>query len=90
MTQLQDLDPAKLPKPGQLYRHYKGGLYLLLCLGRLSEDRDEVMAVYFSLKKKTVWIRPIEMFLELVPWSDGSMRPRFSLDEPGLPPGTEE
>ncbi len=78
------------PLEGPLFRHYKGGLYRLITIGRLSEDRTEWMAVYESLRKKTVWIRPLRMFLEPVPWSDGSIRPRFTLDAPDLPPGTEE
>lgn len=75
---------------GLLFRHYKGGLYRLITVGRLSEQRDQWMVVYFSMRKETTWIRPLEMFIELVPWSDGVLRPRFCVESPDLPPGTEE
>lgn len=49
-----------------LYRHYKGGMYRTITVGRSSEARDEEFAVYESLDKGNVWIRPLGMFLEHV------------------------
>lgn len=47
-----------------IYRHYKGDFYRTLCVGRMSEAREEECVVYISLKKGSVWIRPLGMFLE--------------------------
>lgn len=59
------------------YRHYKGGTYTLLLIGRNSEARDELFAVYVSHETQQVWIRPWAMFTELVRWPDDVIRPRF-------------
>jgi hypothetical protein len=62
----------------QSYRHYKGGTYTRLCVGFLSENRDQAMVVYVSHRKGSVWIRPLEMFCEPVIWPDGVKRERFT------------
>lgn len=81
--------PADLPEPGRLYQHYKGDYYRVITPGRLSEERDTWCVVYKSLKLGHVWIRPLTMFTELVPWPDGHMRPRFRLADK-LPQGMQE
>jgi hypothetical protein len=60
------------------FRHYKGGSYTLLMIGRSSEKRDEVFAIYVSHQTQQIWIRPWAMFNELVVWPDGVRRPRFT------------
>ena len=69
-------------KPGQIYKHYKGDTYKILCLGKHSETR-EWMVVY---ERQTdivhqgwkINIRPLEMFLEVV-HVDNYDGPRFQL-----------
>ena len=61
--------------PG-LYRHYKGGTYRALFVGRSSEDREQEFVVYQSLEKGLIWIRPLDMFLETVE-VNGQTKPRF-------------
>jgi hypothetical protein len=62
--------------PG-LYRHFKGGLYDLLCLARHSET-GEYMAVYRSVSGDGgIWVRPAAMWSEQVE-RDGYSGPRFS------------
>jgi hypothetical protein len=68
-------EPAKAFKPG-IYRHYKGNLYRAFFVGRLSEDREKEMVVYYSLERKTYWIRPLAMFTENVE-IEGKTLPRF-------------
>jgi hypothetical protein len=46
-------------KPGQIYRHYKGGLYTVVAVG-IKEDTLEPMVVYHSNKKGTTSIRTLE------------------------------
>ncbi len=68
-------DLAKSFKPG-MYKHFKGGMYEALLVGRSSEDREQEFVVYRSLEKGITWIRPIKMFFEEVD-RDGYKGPRF-------------
>lgn len=70
--------PVELPNEGRLYQHYKGDFYRIICRGRLSEERDQEMVVYRSMKFGSVWIRPLSMFMEDVLWPDGKHRARFT------------
>ncbi len=63
-------EPLRLGK----YRHFKGGMYQVLATARDSET-EEWMVVYQPLYvtageestgKKTLWVRPMSMFLETV------------------------
>lgn len=64
---LEDFE-IRVPRPGELYRHYKGGEYEVIAVGRLSEQRDAIMVVYRSLERGHVWIRPLGMWGEYVEW----------------------
>jgi molecular chaperone GrpE len=59
------------------YRHYKGGEYELLFIGKNTENKDEV-AVYRSLKDQVIWVRPLKMWLEKVEQKDKKVN-RFEL-----------
>ena len=63
------------PQPGQRYRHYKGGEYLIVATS-LAEDTLEPLVAYRSVQHGTVWTRTLVNFLELV-----DSNPRFSLIE---------
>ena len=52
------------PQPG-LYRHYKGGLYTLICVGRHSETA-EWLATYRCQADGSYWVRPLAMWNEAV------------------------
>jgi hypothetical protein len=74
-TQRVSPAPQALPEPG-VYRHFKGGEYELLYVACHSET-EELLAVYCSLNDPTTtWVRPLEMFTELVEHA-GSEQPRF-------------
>lgn len=45
------------------YKHYKGGLYELITVGKL-ENSSEEHAVYKSVTDGQIWIRPISEFKE--------------------------
>ena len=60
-----------------VYKHFKGGIYKTICIGRSSEARDQEFVVYQSLDRGHTWIRPLPMFLENVD-RDGYMGPRFT------------
>ncbi len=64
-----------------LYRHYKGGLYVVLGVGRMSEARDQLYVAYWSVARKTMWFRPLGMFVEEIRWPDGERRQRFTRED---------
>lgn len=64
-------------KPGK-YQHYKGKMYLVLCIAKHSESLED-MVVYISLyenPESQLWVRPAKMFGENVEYQ-GSKVPRF-------------
>lgn len=68
-----------VPQPKEIYQHYKGDFYEVICLARLSEQRDVVHVVYQSASLGHIWSRPLTMWNEYVEWPDGSFKPRFFL-----------
>jgi len=54
-----------LPIHGEIWRHFKGGEYRILAVGKHSENQQE-MVVYESVNRRQagVWIRPLEMWFE--------------------------
>lgn len=72
------------PKPG-MYKHYKGGTVKVLYVANHSETLEKFV-VYEALYecrtygKGSIWIRPLEMFMEDVE-IDGKKIPRFEFVE---------
>lgn len=58
------------------YRHYKGGIYELICEARLESDPDVIMIIYKS-EDDLFWTRPKYEFFELV-IHEGSTVQRFA------------
>ena len=48
----------------QKYRHYKGGLYELVCIATLESDLSEM--IVYRAADGSIWTRPKEVFFELV------------------------
>lgn len=71
-------------KIGGHYRHYKGSEYVVLCVGKNSENPDEEFVIYQGqyidpkFGKNSIWIRPKKMFLGQVE-INGKKVPRFKL-----------
>lgn len=67
--------------PG-IYRHYKGGLYEVIGVGRIEADNQEVV-IYKSMQDKggfkagSLWVRPLTVFSETVE-VNGEQLPRFA------------
>jgi hypothetical protein len=58
------------------YRHYKGGIYELVCEATLESDPTVTMIVY-KAANGTIWTRPASVFFELIE-QDGVKVPRFA------------
>ncbi len=57
------------------YRHYKGGLYELVCMATLESDLSPM--VVYRAADGSVWTRPSAVFFELVDVG-GVQVPRFA------------
>ena len=64
-------------KPGQIWRHYKGKHYKIICMGKHSETGEELVA-YQRQEDGKIYFRPLGLFFSEVEW-DGQKVPRFVL-----------
>jgi hypothetical protein len=62
------------------YRHYKGGIYELVCEAKLESDPAVIMMVYKS-HDGSIWARPKNVFFEQVE-CEGKTVARFAAIEP--------
>lgn len=69
-----------LPRPGR-YRHFKGGEYEVLSVARDTETKQLVVVYHSAGEPTSLWVRPAEMFLEMVE-RPGGRRRRFEPSEP--------
>jgi hypothetical protein len=58
------------------YRHYKGGVYEIVCEAKLEADPNIIMMIYRS-EEGPIWARPREAFFETVQ-HEGKSVPRFA------------
>ncbi len=58
------------------YRHYKGGIYEIVCEAKLESDPSVDLIIYKSANG-LIWARPSEVFFETVT-VDGLTVPRFA------------
>ena len=72
-------DDFDRPEIGQIYRHYKGGLYEIVATGFL-EDTEAPCVVYRSVIKRITWVRTAKNFLEEIEY-EGAKQPRFAPDQ---------
>jgi hypothetical protein len=70
---------ATRPNPGR-YRHYKGSDYEVIGIARHSETEEELVVYRTLYGDGSLWVRPLEMFMEDVT-VDGRTVPRFDLRE---------
>jgi hypothetical protein len=66
------------PKPGGIYRHYKGGLYEVLHLSKHTET-DEILVNYKSLHFGSFYSRPLESWHKTI--ESQPLLKRFTLVE---------
>ncbi len=66
------------PEIGCKYRHYKGGLYEVICLAKHTET-DKPLVIYKSISFGSYHARPLEMWFEWVAINDKETVRRFVL-----------
>lgn len=57
---------------GKIYKHYKGNLYKIIAFAKHSETEED-MIVYKSLKTDDVWVRPANMWNNVID-NNGTLR----------------
>lgn len=57
---------SRNPNTMNIYRHFKGGYYVVQSLATIESTGEEVV-IYQSLQDGRVWVRPLAVFSELVP-----------------------
>ena len=62
-------------KPG-IYKHYKNKKYKVICQATHSETREEVVVYQCLYGDYSIWVRPKQMFTELIE-IEGRNIPRF-------------
>lgn len=65
-------------RPGQIWRHFKGGVYRVLYLAKHSETGEALVIYTKNDGDGTVWARPASMWMETVE-RDGKSQRRFEL-----------
>lgn len=60
-----------------LYRHHKGGVYKLLCIGVGKTEGRTRMAVYQSIETGVVWVQPFARFCKKFT----ELKPEDSIDK---------
>lgn len=83
-------------KAGQIWRHWKGNLYQVMCVGMLEANTASVVVYRSASGEGTIWVRPVLEFLgethDRITTPDGGVRilfhPRFELvAESNIPKG---
>jgi hypothetical protein len=64
------------------YRHYKGGEYTVLGVAQHSETGEALVVYRLEYGDRSLWVRPLSMFQEVVETSEGVL-PRFELIDAG-------
>ena len=62
-----------------IYQHYKGKLYQVFNVATHSETEEKLVVYQCLYGDYSMWVRPLNMFLEQVELEDGAVHARFQL-----------
>lgn len=74
--QLNIMEKMVYPMPGELWQHYKGGIYKVITLANHSENK-EALVIYQSIPFGSIYARPLLMWHEQCNTAEGP-QPRFT------------
>ena len=69
-----------MPKKGEKYQHYKGNVYVILCIAKIEADMTDAVVYQDVLEPDKIWVRPLKLFMEEID-IQGSVVPRFKYIE---------
>ena len=75
LTSLKQREVNMALKIGR-YRHYKGNEYEVIGVAKHSEDETELVVYRPLYSSRSLWVRPLSMFIETVQ-VNGKTKPRF-------------
>ncbi len=55
----------RMPKKGEIYKHFKGNLYEVMAIAKYTETMED-MVVYREVNGEMTYVRPLEMFVSKV------------------------
>ena len=55
------------------YKHYKGGLYKVLCMAKHSETLEDMVVYQALYGEGEIWVRPASMWSEEVNYNGNKM-----------------
>ncbi|MBQ6575040.1 MAG: DUF1653 domain-containing protein, partial [Lachnospiraceae bacterium] len=56
----------ELPRPGQVYRHFKGNIYRIITLADHSETGETLVIYKRDDDEQKAYARPLDMFMSAV------------------------
>lgn len=69
-----------MPKKGEKYQHYKGNVYVILCIAKIEADMTDAVVYQDVLEPDKIWVRTLKLFMEEID-IQGSVVPRFKYIE---------
>jgi hypothetical protein len=65
------------PKPNQKYKHFKGGIYEIVCLEQYFENSENKLVVYKNIDDGKIWVREVNDFIGEKVFENGKKGRRF-------------
>ena len=65
-------------KIGEKYKHFKGNEYEVVALAKHSETLEEMIVYKALYEEGQIWVRPLEMFLDIKTLEGGAQVQRFT------------